>query len=456
MIYRIFPQKDTFITDVKKNSVPQTGSNFGASEVLDLFKSVGISGAAGFAASASVSRILVQWDLSEVSALTASGIVPSTGSRFFLKMYDERHSRTLPSSYDVQVFPLSRSWDEGVGIDNDTFLDHGVANWDKAMSSVLWTTPGGDYNQSPSATYHFDAGSEDLEVDVTSIVNAWLTGGLPNNGLLLRLSGTHETDGNDYYIKKFHGRSTDFRDRRPTIEMRWDDSLKDDRPIFIFDYTGSLYLYNKRRGRFTNIDGIGTGNNVLTVKITDMSGTIMTVSASHTGRTGIYSASFSLPTGSYSGSVFHDMWGFNGRSFMTGTFYPRGNGGFPVDRQEQYIVTVRNLKKEHEPTEKVRFNLFVRTRSYNPHVVQTGSLVMKNTIIERAYYRVDNATTDQVVIPLGTGALETTRLSYDDDGNYFDFYMSTLAERELYRLIFFFDIDGEFQRIDQDFRFRVV
>ena len=69
---------------------------------------------------------------------------------------------------------------------------------------------------------------------------------------------------------------------------------------------------------------------------------------------------------------------------------------------------------------------------------------------------VDNATTGEQVIPLGTGSVETTRLSYDKDGNYFKFYMSTLATKEVYKVVFFFEVDGQLQRLDEGIRFKVI
>jgi len=456
MIYRIFPLKDTFITDIKKNVVPQTGSNFGGSEILDLFKKTGISGSSGFAGSSSISRLLFEWDLSEIAALTASSDAPSTGAQYFLKLFDARHSTTLPTSYDIEIVPLSRSWDEGAGIDNDRFLDKGVANWDKSQTSVWWTTAGGDYISAPSSSYHFDQGNENVEVEITDLVGAWLTGGLDNYGIMVKLTATEETDSNDYYVKKFHGRSTSYLDKRPVIEMRWDDSKKDDRGVFLFDYSSSLFLYNKKRGQLTDITGIGTGNDVINVTIADASGTIMSVSASHTGITGIYSASVYLATGSYSGSVFYDKWGVDGRTFMTGTFYPENEGATSANTQQQYVASIKNLKKEYDLGEEVRLNLFVRTRNFNPPVVLTGSLALKNTIIEKGYYRIDNATTGEIIIPLGTGSVETTRLSYDENGNYFKLYTNCFAKKEVYKVVFFFELDGELQKLDENIRFRIV
>lgn len=457
MIYRIFPTQDTYITNAKRNNNSiATGSNVGESEILSVFKQIGLSGASGYAGSSSFARTIAKWDLSEISALTASSAAPTSGASYYLKLFNAKHYETQPVGYIVEVLPVSRSWDEGTGIDVERYFDYGTANWDKANNTTFWTTPGGDVISTNTASFYLTKGNEDLDVNITSIVNAWLTGGLVNHGLMVRLTSAEEADGNNYFTKKFHARNTSMFDKRPTIEMRWDDSVRDDRSVVVFDVTSSLYLYNKARGQLADITGIGTGNNVITVRINDLSGTIMTVSASHTGKTGIYSASFVLATSSYSGSLFTDYWGVSGRSFMTGTFTPHNDGASSANNQSNYIVSIKNLKKEYELNEQVRFNMFVRTRTYNPVVVQTASLAIGNTIIEKGYYRIDNASTGEAVIPLGTGSVETTRLSYDNNGNYFQLYMNSLARGNLYNIVFYFQVDGQLQRINQDFKFRVV
>lgn len=458
MIYRIYPQKDTVITNYQRARVQQTASNAGASEILPLFKIAGISGSSGIPATASLSHVLMKFDLSTYSALTASNEIPRDGVSFRLVLRNARHAETLPYSYDIEVLPLTRDWDEGRGIDVEDFYDKGFANWDRAKSNVFWTTPGGDTTGSLGIlSYHFDTGEEDVDLDITPFVNAWLTGTLTNNGLLVRLSSTLEsnTEFNDYYVKKFFARNTYFPDERPHIEARWDDSLRDDRNNFVFDYTGSLFLYNKVRGQLTNLTGVGTGSNVLTVRIADLSGTIKTVSGSWV-RAGVYSASFAIATSSYSGSRFSDIWFSGSTVFVTSSFTPSNNFSSAENTANDYFVLIPNMRDEYENTERVRFNLFVRTKDYSPAVVTTASSDARGLVVTKAYYRIDNDRTDEHVIPFGTGSVEWSRLSYDDNGNYFDLYMNALSPGEVYRIVFLFETDGYRRIIDEGFKFRVT
>lgn len=465
MIYRLYPEKDTFVTNYRKSNVAQTGSNVGSSEILQVFRVAPVSTSLG-EVSGSAARVLTKFDLRPFSALTASLEFPSTGVTYTLRLRHVKHGKTLPSSFDIEVFPLTRDWDEGRGVDVDTFYDKGVANWDKAKSNVFWTTTGSDFTGSFRAVSHFDRGDEDLQLDVTHIVNAWLTGGLENNGLVVKMSSTLETGNTDYYVKMFYSRETSFPTRAPYLEASWSDFTADDRNNFVFDNSGSLFMYHRVRGQLTNITG-HTGPNTMIVKIVDASGTVKFVSGSHTGKTGVYSASFALASSSYSGSLFTDVWlsgAFSGSSaslvvskvFMSCSFTPASDTGLCEDRVSKYFVSMPNLKGTYEQDEVVRMNLFVRDRDYNPSAVLTGSSGPTGKVVTRAYYRVDDDRTDEVVVPFGTGSNESTRLSYDGDGNYFKFYMSSLPRGCVYRIVFLLDIDGQRQLVDEGFKFRVV
>lgn len=451
MIYRIFSSKDTFITNHKRSSTPQTGSNFGSSEILHLFKRIDAAG------TASLGRILTSFDLAGMSALTASGEAPAAGVRFYLKMFDAQHCGPLPSSYDVEVQGLSQDWDEGRGHDVDNFSDKGFANWDKAKSNVFWTTPGAS-GSGVISSFHFDQGHENLEVDVSDIVQSWLDGTSTNNGFLVRISSSLESNGLEYYTKMFHGRETSFKDKRPVLEARWDDSVKDDRNNFFFDVSGSLFMHHVVRGQRQNIPEIGTGS--IGVRVVDASGTIAIVTGSYAGRPGTYSASFLVPTGSYSGSLFHDIWfdlSSPSRWFVTGAFGIGDSLNVTDISPKKYFVNIPGLRDSYEDSEVVRMGLFVRPIDYNPARVLTASLDSHGTVITKGYYRITNDRTDEVVVPWGTGSTEFTRLSYDENGNHFTVHMSSLAPGNIYRISFLFDVDGQRQYIlDAGLKFRVT
>ena len=453
MIFRIYPTKDTFITNayLPRAAVRGTGSNVGASEELDVFKVAGVSGAASDIASSSLARVLLQFDFSAFSALTASGDIPSTGHSFVLHMNHKTAGCTQPSSFDLQVRPLASGWDEGAGQDI-ALGDRGFANWVKRTSTSFWTNPGGDFVASPTASVHFDSGFEDLEADVTPIVQGWMSGTFANNGVGVTLPAAIEADSLlvDYSQKKFYSRQTFFVDRAPYVEVRVNDFVRDDRVNMQWSRTGSLWLYNLVGGAYQDLPG-----NFVTVAISDASGALSFLTASHV-RTGLYSASFALSTGSYSGSVFFDAWGSGSFAFVTSSFSFVSAGPVGAVAQQPLTARIRNLRDEYMPDELVLFEVFFRRRAHALPVFQTASLGSVPYIVEQAYYAVENDSTRERVIPFGTGSLQHTRLSYDAGGNSFRLFMRSLHSGNSYRLVFLVIDQGRQQVIDPGIRFKVA
>ena len=113
-----------------------------------------------------------------------------------------------------------------------------------------WATEGGDYanpdtDLSSSFTQVFDNGTEDLEVNITPLVEQWLsssansgapgiTGFKNNYGLGVMLSSSHETENRSYYTKKFFARSSEFFFKRPVLEARFDSRELDNRGNLIY------------------------------------------------------------------------------------------------------------------------------------------------------------------------------------------------------------------------------
>lgn len=459
MIFRIYPIKDTFISNDSRypRSTRLTGANVGASEELDVFKRSGIAGVVGTLGSSSLGRALLQFDFTQFTALTASGDIPSQGLTFRLRMNHKTAGCTVPTSFDLVVAPVSSSWDEGVGHDID-LGDKGFANWDKRTSTTFWTTPGGDFLLSQATASHFDTGREDLDVDVTSIVNSWLSGTVPNNGLGVMMTASIESDAvyTDYYQKKFYSRQTSFEDRAPYIEVRTNDFIRDDRSNMQWGRSGTLFLYNLVGGEFANLPG-----NFVTVAIADASGVLTHLTASSV-RTGIYSASFALPTGTfsadrpYSGSIFYDRWGSGSFAFKTGSFTQQDPDTTTGIVYNPLTARIRNFNDEYLPEESPVLEVVFRKKPVTLSVVQTASLVQIPYIIESAYYAIENDSTRERVIPFGTGSQQHTRLSYGASGNNFRLFMSNLHAGNAYRIIFLVNENGRQQVIDNGLKFRVI
>ena len=227
-IKKFFASKDNTITNAfKENLVSSVSlSNMGQSDILEVFSIY----AQASTSSVEKSRILVEFPISELISERSAGLIPSSGSvSFKLKLFNASHSETLPKQYNIASYAISKEWTEGLGLDMENYTDLDASNWVSASHSVKWTTEGGDFiTGSYVKKTYFEKGDEDLEVDITDLVEAWVTGSTANNGILLKLSGSFE-DGSlqrSHYTKRFFARGSQFFYKRPVIEAQWDASTQ--------------------------------------------------------------------------------------------------------------------------------------------------------------------------------------------------------------------------------------
>ena len=177
-IKRYIANKDNTITNAFMDdlSTRGTGSNMGASDILEVFSIVGQANlTAQLATSASVelSRVLIQFPIDEISSDRTADSIPASGSvSFYLRMFNARHSQTTPRDFNLEIIPLSQTWQEGTGLDMDTYTDLVNANpgstWMSASNTSGWSVPGGDfYTSSWGHSTGFEVGNEDLDIDIT-------------------------------------------------------------------------------------------------------------------------------------------------------------------------------------------------------------------------------------------------------------------------------------------------
>ena len=148
-IKRYFADTDNTITNAFEEDLTTrgTGSNMGASDILEVFSIYGQE-ASG---STELSRVIIQFPTTGISSDRSAGVIPARGSvNFFLKMYNAKHSRTLPRDYELLVSAVSASWQEGTGLDMENYQDltngNIGSNWLSASNSAAWEAAGGDYH----------------------------------------------------------------------------------------------------------------------------------------------------------------------------------------------------------------------------------------------------------------------------------------------------------------------
>ncbi len=472
-IKRYFSNSDTTITNAFKANLTTRGvsGNMGQSDVLEVFSIYGQANPS----SSELSRILINFPINEILQDRNNGLVPVSGSvSWYLKLFNAKHPETVPKDYTLTVSAVSRSWDEGYGLDMEEYSNNGYANWNSAASSsdsgiTNWTSAGGDYHQSPTASQLFQTGIEDLTVDVSSIVEQWLTGSKNSYGFGIKLTSSQEQSEQSFYTKRFFARGTEFFFKKPTLEARWNSVHRDNRGYFYAssslasaqDNLNTIYLYNVVRGRLKNIPAIGTGS--IYVKIySDSTGSnviLPTPNNPVTGgwvSTGIYSASFALNT---TASEVFDRW-FD--STLTTCFHTGSIDVYDLDSLDyspsnKYVVSCTNLKPIYYVDEQARFKFFVRKKDWQPTIYTVASNFIPSEIIESASYKIVRVSDNLEVIPYGTGSLMHTGLSYDVSGSYFDLDINYLEPDYSYqvKLAFYDDVTNSWKEQLDTFKFRV-
>lgn len=461
-LFRVFSAKDSYITNRMfgtNNAIRATGSNFGASPSLYVFKLTGSTPAS----QVELARTLIQFDLTELSGkIYTDQLIPSSSVSYYLKMFDMEHGDRKPENYNIFAYPVSQSWTEGNGIDNDNYRDFGYTNWLSASSAATWAATGSDYLDTAdygSGSQYIEDPNSDIEIDITNVVVNWLTGALPNNGLLLKLGSTEEDHTTEsYYTKAFHSRETQFIDRLPYIEARWSNVKKDNRNNFAYNVENKLFMYNIQRGELTNV------GETVTCRIQDhvvgVSASYTSSFATHQVEPGILTASITVElTGNVSfSSSWVDIWESSTRVYMTGNFTPLILTGSTQDLNNRYVVNIDNLKRTYSENEEARLKVSVRNKNYTTHkIVHSSSLDVANQYIEKMYYKVINDDTGNEIVPYGTGSIPFTQLGYDANGNYFDLNMNMFIPGTKYRIMFLIDINKHTkQEIDDDFIFKII
>ena len=512
-IKRYKANKDNTITNAYKSDLKTrgTGSNMGASDILEVFSIYGQQ----TTSSAELSRVLIQFPVDNISSDRSDGKIPASGSvSFYLRMFNARHSEQLPKDFTLNVMAVSQSWEEGSGLDMEGYTDEtndkiAGSNWINRASSTAWNRIGGEFHSSsyianetmPNYTFTFERGTEDLELDVTSAVEEWLAEKQENYGFGLFLTASQEayvTASDDeilintvgatksYYTKRFFSRSSEFFFKTPHIEARWDSRKSDDRGYFFYssslapadDNLNTLYLHNYVRGTLRDIPDVATGN--IYVKVysgsidnSTPSGSALTLVADNnnvltavptviTGgwvETGVYTASFAITSSKTPLTNLFDVW-YSGDSqnteYFTGSIVPKKLEAPEWNEYTQFASKITNLKSSYAKDEKARFRVFIRSRDRSPTIYEVASKDIERTIIPSASYEVIRIVDEGTVINNSTGSSDyQTYLSHDVSGSYFDLDMSLLEPGYLYGIKLALYSSGDWREQEEVFKFRV-
>ena len=299
MHHFIFPTQDTWISSgsSKTTGISLLDKNFGQDEILELKKEFTKN------IFEYQTRVVINFagtDFNNLKSQVEDETIPST-AKYYLKLYEAEGNKELSTDYDLVAFPLHQAWQEGSGKFKDNPKSEIGTSWENRLSetgitSLSWSLkdaaieaqiPGDeDVNGIEFSEYHvlfsnaeqifsnvtgsylagqegggvwvqrrgfassqsFSSESPDIDMDVTNMVNKWIDEEITNYGILLKFSGSQETDSETFGHLKFFSRQSPTI-YSPRLEVRWDDSSES---------TGST--------KFSNLDITGLSDNYLEMK----------------------------------------------------------------------------------------------------------------------------------------------------------------------------------------------
>lgn len=447
MFYNIYPSKDNTIYNVRFNGAIVSSSNSGYSEIIELLHLTSTYSQRGD------SRILMQFDLTSLSESIAAGTIPSSSVQYRLQLKNAVDTEEVPSSFEVKVLAVSSSWDEGRGLSN---YDEGLkdrsqySTWEKRTSQSTWVIPGGDTVNSFSGSQSFDGGFEDLDIDISTMVDAWISGVLPNNGLMVRFSDTYESGTIDYAFKKFFARNAKVPERRPCISARWEKIIQDDRANTHYSLSSSLFYY-----RFQ--DGVASNISPVYIRLENASGSVLQVltASRPAGTNGIYSASNAGINYASGNNACRDIWFSGTTQYFTGALAVNFSTGSKSYDYDDIVVEIPNIKPYYSSGEKTVFKVFIREKDYRPAVLSYANLQPKPIFVKNAYYEIVNQKTDKPLLTFSTGTLKYSKLSYDENGNYFELWTDSLPVDNIYRIKILLDFNDKRMIFDEDWKINI-
>lgn len=486
-IFRTYLTKNNTIT---KNSIVNTAFN----PVMELqYGAAEISGGTSFTGTGTYTRFLFDVSFSGITDLyTQKKIFPSQSISHILTMFNSAFfdtdvlgnptadGRLRASSFDLVLFliPTGTTWDQGTGYDFhiDSFIDTdpqsvkvGASNWYSSTTTTSWNQQGvysasttANTSYFPLKTQHFDVGNENINFDITNIVETIRTGGTLTsldgktttvssnnfNGFGIAYSSvTENLPEQRLFTVGFFSKYTNSY-YEPFIQTSWVQSIKDDRADFYLDKSNKLFLYTHINKEPANLDSLPTS-----VVIKDNDDVVLSSITAITQVTkGVYSIDLEISSSAYPDVVnFTDTW--NGLS-IGGKTVKSFVGEFTLKENEYYNVGQESFNPDN----------FI----FNVSGVRSGEKVQKGdnrkiAVDVRPYYTNDNVVIDNIYYRLYVrqgiqqiDIIPNTEIFRAFNQNYFYLDTSFLLAQDYY-LDFTIVSNGEvLQKKDEFIRFTIV
>jgi len=203
----------------------QPEQNAGRDEILEVGKLY-------YGSSKDIARTLIKFDVANMG-------IPS-GSIVYLNLKSSQ-AEEIPLEYTIHANAVSQSWSMGTGTKFDNITSDGVSwkyrngvdTWqDNVTAGTAVFTPGttgsanaegGTWYTASQASQSYNYEDADIRINVTGIVNRWLSGSIPNNGFIIHHGLENEENTLDYGVLKFFSKETGTI-YEPKLEVVWNDT----------------------------------------------------------------------------------------------------------------------------------------------------------------------------------------------------------------------------------------
>ena len=238
-VYKLFPYKDATLYSY------YPFLNSGMDAMNEVYNTLTLEG------TPDISRFLIQFDQTEIEDIISNKISTSQWD-VYLKSYIASAQGVNTTSV-LEIYPIAQEWNNGTGEFGDSpqtvdgaswiYSEYSGSNpWSMGGSvgpelftssyNPLYATQGGGnwfYSGSGVPSYKVTQSFElrsnkDITANVTTIVSKWYSGSLPNNGFIVKLTGSQEFNPNQYVQPVFKFYSVDTNTiYPPQLEFRWRD-----------------------------------------------------------------------------------------------------------------------------------------------------------------------------------------------------------------------------------------
>jgi len=261
-VYKLFAESDAFLLSDSPTA------NTGKDELLE------IGGFQNNFGLGSTTRAVIKFNNTEIVNLVNNTI--STGEWISSIKLFKAYAYETPVSHSIYAYPLSSSYDNGIGKFQDFPIDTSGVTWKfrKAGNREAWATASYAQNvtgsdvagQRGGGTWFTGSGGVDLEaeqefalndsldlnINVTNATKLFYSSSIPNNGFILKLQNDLEFNTTSSIRFFYFGKDTNSI-YPPSLEFKWDDSSYDTGSLSVLNNSNAVINIKNNKGEFADV-----------------------------------------------------------------------------------------------------------------------------------------------------------------------------------------------------------